>query len=771
MLMHKIIFTLGTIFFSLVNLSAQSDIALGTWKSHLAYKEGRSITQSTNKIIYASQRGLITIDKGDLSAIFLAKEDGMSGSNVSIVKYDKANDQLIIVYTDNTIDIYKDGNYTFLPFIRTNPTILGSKKVNDVYIQDDTNAYFATDFGVLGFDLKKLEFSFTTFTDDIVFCIASLDNTLYAGTDNGLFSIALDNNNITNFLSWKREIEGLGPIPEVTDITAKYGQLWVVSNNTVYNKTSTTALKSYFTPTQFNDNIRFVSAESSELMIGIEDNRFRSSILYVDAEGNSQLGGVSCINVVRDAIEDEKGRIWYADLFDPLRYSDNKISGCQRLTFDVPFANSAGEVSFKNKKVFIASGGATEDYQYTNTRNGFYTYIDNDWSNYNQDNIPLFGAKSFDNVQAIVPHPDSDDIYVGSYYSGIIKYNPLTNEAVIWDKENSLLQGAVGDIQRTRIASLVFDKEDNLWISNFLSPRPLVVKTKDDKWYSFAVPGSTQLGDIAIDAAGNKWVALPGVGNGLLAFYEGNSLEDTSDDKSKVFNRNNSEISGNKVNCVVVDLDQSVWVGTDKGPVVFDCGNPFIENCRGNTRKVVVDNIPAPLLSGEEILSIEVDGANRKWFGTRNGIFVQSPDGIDAIAKFDINNSPLLDNKVTDLSYNGTTGEMWITSSGGMQAYRTETAQGRRTHTSDIYAFPNPVRPEYNGPIAIKGLVRDANVKITDINGRLVYETKSLGGQAIWDGNDVSGRRVSDGVYLVFSANENISLGTDAYVTKILVIR
>ncbi|MBP9196177.1 MAG: regulator, partial [Saprospiraceae bacterium] len=227
---------------------------------------------------------------------------------------------------------------------------------------------------------------------------------------------------------------------------------------------------------------------------------------------------------------------------------------------------------------------------------------------------------------------------------------------------------------------------------------------------------------------------------------------------------------GNKVNSLVVDLDGSIWVGTDRGPVVFDCGDPFSESCRGNTRKVIVDGIPALLLRDEDILSIEVDGGNRKWFGTRNGIFVQSPDGITQEAKFDVRNSPLLDNKVTDLGFNTDSGEMFVISTGGIQSYKTETTGGGRSHSTNVYAFPNPVRPDYTGPIAIKGLVRDANVKITDINGRLVYETKALGGQAVWDGNDYNGVRAASGIYLVFSANENTSQSSDAFVTKIMIV-
>ncbi|HRG41958.1 MAG TPA: regulator, partial [Saprospiraceae bacterium] len=349
--------------------------------------------------------------------------------------------------------------------------------------------------------------------------------------------------------------------------------------------------------------------------------------------------------------------------------------------------------------------------------------------------------------------------------------NELTNEVKHWNKNNSILQAVTGDSTRTRISGLTFDKNENLWISNYGAPKPLAVKTKDNTWHNFSVPGSTNLNEIVIDQSGNKWIAVFGVGNGVIVYNEGSKIADPTDDKVRSITRTNSEIVGNKVNCVMVDLDGSVWVGTDQGPVIFDCGDPFSETCRGTTRKVVVEGIPAPLLRYEDIISMAVDGANRKWFGTRNGIFVQSPDGVTEVARYTSKNSPLLDNTVRTLAYNGYTGEMFIVTPGGIQSFKTETTSGSNSHSSSVVAFPNPVRPDYTGPIAIKGLVRDANVKITDINGKLVYETKALGGQAIWDGMDYNGSRAATGVYLVFSANENTSLPSDALVTKILIVR
>jgi hypothetical protein len=757
-----------------IQLQSQSTLAIGEWKSHLAYKEGLSVTQSEDKVIYASSRGMFSIAKEDLSVSFLSTENGLSGSAIKKVAYDESEKLLFVIYQDNNVDLIRGDDIINVPSIKDNSSIIGSKSINDIYFDGKGFAYLGTDFGLLIHNNKKIEFSSTTFTENIkILSLAYAQNRLYAGTNTGLFLIPLDGSiNIADISSWKRiNIDGLNPSTPIIDVATKYNKIFVSTQSTVYSSELSDNDFMPFITVQDNEKITFLSDQGSELMIGIEDDRPISKVLYVSANSEVRSEGAECINRATFAIEDQKGRIWYADQWDPVRYSESKSSGCRKLSFSGPFANSAGEIAFKRDTAYIASLGITEDYQYANTRRGMYTYSENNWTNFNQDNVP--GIRDFEilNVQGVAIHPKSNEIFLGSYWNGVIQFNPQTKVSKHWNKDNSTLQGVIGDENRTRIPFMVFDKNQNLWVSNFGAPRPLAVKTPQDKWISFNVPGEKFLGDIAIDSSGNKWVAVVGTGNGLLVYNEGASLDNTSDDKSRYINRVNSEITGNKINCVAVDLEGAVWVGTDAGPVVFDCGNPFDNACRGNIRKVVVDNIPAPLLKTEDILCIEIDGANRKWFGTRNGIFVQSPDGASEIAQYNTSNSPILDNKVTNLRYNPNTGEMFVITQSGIQSLKTETLRGGKNHSSDVYAFPNPVRPGYSGMIAIKGLVRDANVKITDINGKLVHETTSLGGQAVWDGRDYNGIPASAGVYLVFSADTDITGDLDSFVTKILIVR
>ena len=116
------------------------------------------------------------------------------------------------------------------------------------------------------------------------------------------------------------------------------------------------------------------------------------------------------------------------------------------------------------------------------------------------------------------------------------------------------------------------------------------------------------------------------------------------------------------------------------------------------------------------------------------------------------------------------TGDVFIGSENGLQSLRTDATEGGFINSSDVQVFPNPVRPEYDGPIAIDGLARDADVKITDISGQLIYETIANGGRAIWDGKDYNGRKAASGVYLVFSTSTSTLDNPDAVVAKILVV-
>jgi ligand-binding sensor domain-containing protein len=315
------------------------------------------------------------------------------------------------------------------------------------------------------------------------------------------------------------------------------------------------------------------------------------------------------------------------------------------------------------------------------------------------------------------------------------------------------------------------DADGNLWMALFGAERPLVLKTKDGRWFSYKMQdGSTLLAELDIDHDGQIWVKA--IGKGIIVYNNAGTIEDPTDDKYYTLTNQNTNLPSNNINFIKTDLDGNVWVGTDKGPLVFECAGQAIKGeCSGTKKKTVLGGIAEYVLNDVNINCIEVDGANRKWIGTSSGLYVLNANGDEEIERFTSDNSPLFENNITSLAYNDMSGEMLIGTLKGMLSYKTETTKGEIKNSSDAYAYPNPVPPDYDGLIAFKGLARDANVKITDIEGNLIFETTAQGGQATWDGRDFKGNRVGSGVYIVFStATENFDK-VDAVTLKVFFIK
>ena len=190
-------------------------------------------------------------------------------------------------------------------------------------------------------------------------------------------------------------------------------------------------------------------------------------------------------------------------------------------------------------------------------------------------------------------------------------------------------------------------------------------------------------------------------------------------------------------------------------------------NCEVVLPIVQQDNFAGYLFQNEQVKSIAVDGANRKLVGTNNGVWLIDAAGEKIISRFTEDNSPLPSNSILSITINGKDGTVFIATANGLCSFRgTATEAGTEGYTAKI--FPNPVPSGYTGTIAIKELPRDAIVKITEPNGRLVFQTKALGGQAVWNGRDYRGNRVASGVYLVLATDEERK---EHLAGKIVIVR
>jgi ligand-binding sensor domain-containing protein len=758
------------------SLTSQSNIPIGAWKSYLPYKDGRLVTQSDDKIIYATNFSVMTIGKEDFLIETLSKVDGFNDISVSQMAYNDNLDQLVLSYDNNNIDIVEEDEVINVPDIKQNTNIQGDTRINDIYISLNDKAYFSAGFGIVEYDLSRLEFGFTTFTELVVTESTILNDKLYIATEDGAYYIELSANiNQGDFNKWEiiGSDNGLPDVYDAAAIATKNNSIYLATDDALYRSDSDGLQFTKIADNNFTDfTTAFLSEETTDLAWGFNNGQtFRSKIRYFKEDDSSFENTNYCGLVTNFVIEDQNGLYWYADEAPDFRYSESVTADCKFITVNGPNSNKVSDMDIRDNSIYVASGGVSETFGYLFGRDGFYILEDGQWDNVNRNTFPELEEKGIQMLNQIEAHPSNDKIYIGSYYAGIVEYDPETKEAVFTDKDNSCLDGTVGDEQRTRITGLAFDSDENLWVSNFDALNPLVVFDPEGTCYNFAVSSANRVTDIAIDDNDYKWVIVDGNNGGVYVLDSGEDLASPMDDRRFFFNINNSVLATNAVNCAKVDLNGDVWIGSGEGPVVFECGSSIFDgSCQGSRRSVLEDSIRAFLLETEDIRAIEVDGANRKWFGTRNGVFVQSPDGETQIHNFTTTNSPLPDNTITALRFNDETGEMFIATNNGIISYRTETLGAKRTHANQVYSFPNPVRPDYEGPIAIKGLAQNANVKITDINGRLVYETDALGGQAIWDGRDYNGRKASTGVYLVFSATSDSFFDPDSFVTKIMLV-
>jgi len=272
-----------------------------------------------------------------------------------------------------------------------------------------------------------------------------------------------------------------------------------------------------------------------------------------------------------------------------------------------------------------------------------------------------------------------------------------------------------------------------------------------------------------IDQNGQLWAPVRRSGEGLLVWSNNGTPDDVTDDASRILTTGagTGGLPDPTVFSVAEDKEGNIWVGTSQGIGVYYCpGSVLTSNgCDADQIKVERDGYIGYLFGTESIRAIAVDGANRKWIGTTNGLWLISDDGKKELLKFTIDNSPLPSNQITDISIEDKTGEVFIGTLGGLVSYQGD-AIGDCSDCDEALVYPNPVKPDYTGPIAIKGLTDNAYVKITDISGTLIFQGKANGSQMIWDGKGYSGNRAKSGVYLVFSSTD---LGKERRVGKILL--
>jgi len=751
------------------------DRVLGTWKTFMPYGSSLAVCDAGDKIYSAAAKSVFSYEKATGVIQIYDKSNALSDVDIKTISYDPATKCLAIAYNNANVDLIFNGTDVYnIGDIKAENTS-GSVGINGIYFYNG-NCYLSTDIGVSVINLNRKEVSNTyiigsTGAQIRVYGTSINGNNIYAATQEGVKHASLNASNLLDFNSWSLygPADSL-PTRKATNVASLGSYVYAVidgnGTDTLYKYNG-----SYWQPVYSSTSETFTSlyTEGNNIYFTIWNNNNTTAGKQglIDATGVLSVfntkGHVRPVRWISD-----NGTYWEADAWNGLFKNTN--GNVENIKPDGPFSANVFGLATNNKSLYIAPGGVDDSWYFTFNRDGFSIYENDSWKFINQfNNVQL---NDVTDILAVATVPASGKTYFGSFYAGLIEYNDATGNITVYNQYNSPLEHNMIDTPRTKISCLYTDKHNNLWIGNAGANTPIKMLMPDGvTWKSFQVPYSFEvMKKIFVDQNDQIWAPLRGASAGLMVWSYNGTPDDPSDDKSRLINTGSGlgGLPDGNVFCVTEDKDGNIWVGTNQGIAVFYCASNILSQngCDADLIKVERDGYIGYLFSTESIRAIAVDAANRKWVGTTNGVWLISADGKTELLKFTVDNSPLPSNITTDIAINDETGEVYIGTAGGLVSYQGD-AMTQCADCDKALVYPNPVKPDYTGPIAIKGLAEDAYVKITDVTGTLIYQGKANGSQMIWDGNGYNGVRAKSGVYLVFSSTE---LGKEKRVAKILLV-
>jgi len=739
------------------------------WRSFYSYNDVVDLAQSPSRVFSAGSTALFEKNLGTNELKTITSVDGVKVETITAIMHSPTFNRTVIGNQNGLIIIINgDGSILNRIGIVQESTIAATKKrVNNIY-EYNGKAYIGCDFGISVLDLATLEFNDTYYlgpngSEISVLQTAILNGTIYAACgNNGIRLAALSNPNLNDFSNWSLGIGG-----NWSGVVAFAGSLFAASDNGLY---------------RFTDQQQTFVMMPSAIVDVSEANGF---LVVTSAKRvtvyNEQLVQTAQINVIplpeaEDAIF-SCATVVAQTLFVGTVDNGTFSAGFNSLNFEniTPNGPSRSNI-FSIKKATGALWAVYGDYSsvynpYPLEYYGVSKFTDKGWSTIPNDK--LFNAAS---ISDIVVSPTNENlVYVSSFHEGLIKIEndePIaqyTYQPVIQNGPESLVDPEVPSAKSVRINSLAFDKTGNLWMTNARIEKAIKSLKAGGGWSSYNVkdvltePFENDYGKMAIDKNGTKWI--PSTYGGVIAFNE------SGNPQFKVIGEGDKgNLPTSNTKCVAIDNNNRLWIGTAKGLRVLQGIDRFNTEINLTTNAIIIleDGLAQELMYEQSIIDIAVDGGNNKWIGTGGaGAFLVSPDGQQTLFHFTKENSPLPSNTINDIEIDNATGEVFFATDKGMVSYR-----GTSTEASDdlskVYVFPNPVRPTFEGNVNISGLLDKANVKITDIEGNLVYETTTEGGTVLWDTRAFGKYKVASGVYMIFISSED---GTKTKVKKVMIIR
>jgi hypothetical protein len=754
-LKQNIITFLALLSFFLKGLSQDSIPPIGLWRDHLPYHSAIDVSAGDNIIFCATPYSVFSIDLSDNSITRISKVNGLHETGVSGINYNEITDKLFIGYTNSNIDIIYRNDIFNVPDIKLD-NIVGDKKIYNVF-SSGKYFYLSTGLGVVVIDADKYEIKDSWFIGNTggqvkVNGFTSDNSFFYTATNEGLKRAPVNTIDPANYLNWQNlsGVNGLstGTINDVINVQNK---IFALKSDSIFVLNANT-WDLFFTETAWS--IKNFNSSSGKIIVCQKKNDGSAKVTSLNIDGTiaRTIQQPLLINRPMKAIL-ENNNYWVADSIGGL--TKFMSTGFENYNLNSPQSIATGEATVANNIFYAAGGGVDVNWQKQNNKNGLYRFSDGQWTNYNNQQFPQLD--SLPDLVSIAIDPRDESIWTGSFGGGLLHIKTGNSFEVF--KQNSPIGQSIFDPGSYRVSGLAFDKENNLWIANYGASQNVIVRKNDGSWKTFAIPfalNENAVSQIVIDDENQKWIISP-KGNGLLVFNDNNTIDNAADDKWKLY-RSGSGIGNlptNNILSIAKDKNDFIWVGTTDGIGVIQCPqNAFTpQGCEAVWPVVTQGGFNQYLFKGEEVRNIAVDGADRKWVATKNGAWLISAEGDKVIYRFTETNSSLLSNDVKRIAIDGNSGEVFFATTNGISSFRSTATDGGETN-NNVLVFPNPVPPGYGGTIAIRGLVNNAIVKITEPDGRLVYQTRALGGQAVWDGKDYKGRRISSGVYLILVSDD-----------------
>ena len=741
------------------SLACFTQVGMGQWRMHISPNSAIDIVEANGVVYTIMKNGMLEYDLEEGEKTIWTGANYLSDVSPSAVAYDPGSSNLLIGYENGNLDIINKNTVYNLPAI-VQSTVNGLKKINRIVIKDGFG-YLVTGVGIVVVNLSRKEIrdTYNPVTSGANFLdLAFFQGNIYVLTESGIYAGNASNSFLADPGQWT-EMSGVNDYSSIgsyTELEVFNDKLFLAFDHDFYGGDTLFKLENGV-PELFLDEVEVngINGLNSNLLVSVSGTVFNYDLSLSQIDNVFQYQDAGFPEPQKAIIIGDE--YFIADGNWGLMRSMGAFQSTS-INFGGPRYNSNFRAKWSNGTLAIANGGFSGTAP-SFSRSGGSTMLDEEWTStvINEQEM-LKGTDAWDFISTAINPKNTKEVAFGSY-SGM----PLviTNEGVVSDTfvfSNSLIE-ETGSVGWGYISDIEYDSQGNLWLANANAVKPLKVRTEEGLWFDFNVGSAVNskiTGRIIIDNNNTKWMAV--IGAGLLAFNEGENIDDASDDNYRLLTTttNNGGLPSSAVEALAEDFDGNIWIGTPEGMRVLYNATSVFDGSPGQYefQKLLIEfgeNVEI-VLGTTHITSIEIDGANRKWIGTASsGLFLLSPDGLTVERNFTSENSPLLSNSVLDITINQKNGEIFIVTEDGLISYRSDASQGDIEYES-VNVFPNPVHPEYSGLITIQGIAYNSDVRITDISGKLIYKTISNGGTATWSGKTLDGERAATGVYLIWTS-------------------